>query len=299
MRYSNLYVTTLLFTAMLTGCSKVEVTTPDFEVSTASATYKAGDEVTFHFTGNPENITFYSGEDGARYDSVGKFKVEHAVPQLEFTSATGGGARANSIKLKVAPDFGTPTADNVQTAPWSDLDASFAPTSAASPSGVISLEDVALSSSQPVRFAYKYESATSATLAHTLWSIRSFDLNAIYPDGTKIPITTLTTAGWSVLDVKNPAATWVISSTQLRVDGGARNTPDQEDWIVSAPLNLKITRDVYTNGVSIKSMNNKLSDHVYTFNKPGIYNVTFLASNASVDAQKSVLKQLTITILPK
>jgi hypothetical protein len=58
-----LYLLIVVF--IFISCAKEKVATPSLEVATASLTYKAGDTVTFNFTGNPDNITFYSGEPGS------------------------------------------------------------------------------------------------------------------------------------------------------------------------------------------------------------------------------------------
>jgi len=53
------------------ACNKVTIKAPiDFKVSTAKTEYKTGDSVLFLFSGNPDNINFYSGETGRHYDST-------------------------------------------------------------------------------------------------------------------------------------------------------------------------------------------------------------------------------------
>lgn len=55
---------------LLSACNKKEVAAPGFGVTTEKnvTTFKAGDEVNFLFSGNPDYITFYSGEAGHMYE---------------------------------------------------------------------------------------------------------------------------------------------------------------------------------------------------------------------------------------
>jgi hypothetical protein len=48
-------------------CEKVETADPDFDVVAERATYRAGEEISFNFTGNADFLVFYSGETGNDY----------------------------------------------------------------------------------------------------------------------------------------------------------------------------------------------------------------------------------------
>jgi len=57
--YYKLFLALVLFSA----CTKSdEITTPDFQVSTVSSTYKKGIPIEFIFSGNPQLISMYTGE---------------------------------------------------------------------------------------------------------------------------------------------------------------------------------------------------------------------------------------------
>ncbi|MDR6782107.1 hypothetical protein ABIE26_001404 [Pedobacter africanus] len=55
---------------ILMGCNKKEVVAPDFKVSTENdkTAFKVDEQINFNFSGNPNYITFYSGEDGRMYE---------------------------------------------------------------------------------------------------------------------------------------------------------------------------------------------------------------------------------------
>jgi len=57
----------LLLLCATAACNKKKVYPLGFDVTTAKASYAVGDTVNFVFSGNPDLITFYSGEQGSRY----------------------------------------------------------------------------------------------------------------------------------------------------------------------------------------------------------------------------------------
>ena len=64
------FIYMLLSVLLLTASCKKEVIldTPDFNVKSASVTFKAGQEGRFYFEGTAGIISFYSGEAGFEYD---------------------------------------------------------------------------------------------------------------------------------------------------------------------------------------------------------------------------------------
>lgn len=69
MKGSKLYIVFIMVTMFLTGCNPDNVDNVTFDVSIADCTNQihTGREVTFLFEGNPDYITFYSGENGNSY----------------------------------------------------------------------------------------------------------------------------------------------------------------------------------------------------------------------------------------
>lgn len=296
MRRSKFYSAILLSAFLLSGCSKVKVSTPDFSVSTEKSTVKVGDEVVFKFSGDPENITFYSGMEGFRYDSIGRPVAQYGSPSVDFTSATRVGQ--GSIELKMTSDLREITPENVNSIPWDDLSgrATFASIASATPSGKIDLSDLVFPNT-PVRFAFKYTGFKNPDNPQPIWTISAFNLNSTFLSGQTVPIQTLSSTTWSVLDVKNPINKWVVAAT-LRIDGGSKANVDNEDWVISNSVDLMAQMEVYEFGVPVKNITNKLTDYKYKYTKPGTYKVTFVASNTNVDEHREVVKNLTITVLP-
>ena len=75
------FITILAAAAVLVSCEKDLSPKPlSFNVTTANNTYHAGDTVKFIFSGNPDAITFYSGEPGANYEFKYKDDPDRGVP---------------------------------------------------------------------------------------------------------------------------------------------------------------------------------------------------------------------------
>ena len=71
----------LFLILLLAGCDKdLKITAPEFEVTTDAPAYKAGEEVTFVFTGQADNISFYSGEPGADYANREEAGPDRPIP---------------------------------------------------------------------------------------------------------------------------------------------------------------------------------------------------------------------------
>ena len=60
---------------IMTSCEKESVPVPEFNVEVNSKQYYAGDTVFFRLTGNPDIISFYSGEPNRIYQSEGSYST--------------------------------------------------------------------------------------------------------------------------------------------------------------------------------------------------------------------------------
>lgn len=296
------YILFLLSCITLLSCTReLTVEQPDFDVQADRLTIKAGDTVTFRFSGTAENISFYSGLPGNDYAFRTRTRVENAVPQLEVTTQYGGGGtQINSLRLMVSTtNMKAITKDEVLAADWTDITgrAAMATNPTVVPSGTIDISDLA-KPGEPVFFALKFVSTTDPNLAAGNWIVPAFSANTLLPDGTKLTIANRQNAGWTGISVKNDASVWIVRASDLVIIGGGKNAPENEDWFVSRPLYFdKVSPDV---GLPIQYISsNKLSEYRFAgYTTPGTYSVTFVASNASVDELRPVVRQLTINVEP-
>lgn len=298
------YIYIVLLAFIIVSCSKeMDVKAPDFDVQVEKLAYKVGDTVRFDFSGKAENITFYSGMPGADYEYRDRTQVEGGIPQIEVvTQYGGGGTQINSLRLMVTTELDQLTKEAVLAANWTDITsrAIIAKNATVTQSGPIDVSDI-LQPGKSLFFALKFVGAQDPNNAGGNWIIPGFNAKYILADGTPLPIANLQNAGWQPFDVINAANTWYSRGTpivDLVIIGGGKNAPVSEDWYVTRPLNFtKVSPDV---GLPIQYIaGNSLSRYDFAgYTRPGTYKATFVGTNVNVDAQKSVVRQLEITITP-
>lgn len=280
--------------ALIASCNKDLPYEPlNFNVTTSSSTYKVGDTVHFNFTGNPDIISFYSGEEGNNYEYRERTSAD-GKPQLQFTSYAQYGTQVNTLQLFVSNDFtANYNADGISKATWNDLTSQATLSTGAdnTPSGIIDLSEI-LAQKKPVFIAFKYTGETGGT--QKTWTLKNLTLNLLKPNNSTLPITDLATAGWKQVSILNPAAVWSISSSQLRIAGGNGTADDNEDWLISKLLYLnQVLPDV---SIPVKNVTENTDSYDYIFSEPGNYKVVFLAANANGDKQESTTQTIDLTI---
>ncbi len=278
----------------IASCNKTLSIDPlSFAVSTTSTKYQVGDTVHFQFSGNPDFISFYSGEDGNDY-AFRKRTNADGKPQLQFTSYAQYGAQTNTLQLMVSNNFsGTYDAASIGAATWTDVTdkATLSTGADNTASGIVDLSEF-LAQKKPIYFAFKYTGTTGST--QKTWTLKNFTLDLLKTNNKVLPITDIASAGWKQVSIKNAAAVWSISSSQLRIAGGNATADDNEDWVISKLLYLNnVSPDV---AVPIKNITQKVEGFDYVFSQPGNYKVVFLAGNASADKQESTTREVSLTI---
>ncbi|MEO6521539.1 MAG: DUF5017 domain-containing protein [Mucilaginibacter sp.] len=325
---------TVLVLACMACNKKTDVKPVDFDVTSTtlsgatSSKFALKDTVKFAFTGNPDIITFFSGEVGKRYEFATRANAT-GTPNLQFSSLRATGAQANSLQVLVSTDFkgvvanpvyGILTRDtiatnaNIATATWTDITSratlSTGATTAVA-SGVIDLSD--LSQGKPVYIAFKY-TATAGTIQNK-WTISGLSVNNVLADGTTYTIANLnapTTSftnygnvtfgpGWAVsYDLAKNANkyAWVYTDkTSLVITGSTTAaSASAEAWAIMGPVDLtRVTPDA---GVSLKVISSRLTSYQYNYAGAGTYNTVFVASNNTSDGASAIVKTIPVTITP-
>ncbi len=83
---NKILITVAAFSLGITSCTKWdEVESPEgLQVSTDKLTYTAGDTVRFKFSGNADNIVFWSGKPGQKYELRNRTIVEGNTIDAQF-----------------------------------------------------------------------------------------------------------------------------------------------------------------------------------------------------------------------
>ncbi len=289
--------------SLLCACNKNDISkvpAPSFGVAADKVSIKAGDTVNFTFRGNPDFITFYSGEIGHKYANISRTSIPGGKPTLQFsTFASTVGTQAGSLQILATTDFSGvyDTLNNsIRTATWVDLTGRAVLSTGAdnTSSGLIDISDID-TSGKTIWFAFRKHDDNSSTLNPWAWTIRSFTVNLYSPSDTlTYPITNLAGAGWYAIDLLNPTYKWTITSTALSIGGGGLNTPENEDWVITNPLNIySVSPDV---GVAVKTIDALAPSYSYIFTAPGVYTITFVAVNQNVNTRKQVVREMTVTV---
>jgi hypothetical protein len=317
----------ILFTSsilswLLISCQTEKVEFPGFEVKADSLTYHVGDSVIFHLDGNPDIVSFYSGESGNAYEYANQDRIIEAMASVSFQtqnrsqSYTGTDAGSkfcqdNQLKVKISTDFnGQYDSLSIKSATWSDLTPNFNlgtlacnSTSSYVAAGTVNLTQY-LQDEKPFYFAFQYINLPNQDSGNcNIWRFSNFNLVAASDAGTAT-IATQSTALWTpVFMGSNWDHTRGYSSTStivtMRADPAYR-TITQELWCISGAMKMDKEINVGNDkAIAIKSLSEvplKSYSHVYT--KAGTYTVTFVAVNVNIKDRKEVVKQVQINVVP-
>lgn len=285
---------------LLTACEQLQTEEPQLHVTVPKTVYKVGDTVRFTLSGNPDHMTFYSGEPGMDYTFKDRVTAD-GIPQLQFNSYLQTGGETNTLKLLVSRNFnGILDEAGITSASWTDitLRAKLSTGADNTGSGVIDLSDFK-DDGGPVHFAFQYTGYHHATLRQPKWTIKTFNVNHALADGRTILLSAIDQIGWAAVSIKNPTVVWLTPANgQININGtiaGSVNE-DNDDWVISRPFNLKSTQP--DKGVVIKAIaDNTLNSYSYIYTRAGSYNVTFLGTNITTKDQKNQVVQLNITVI--
>ncbi|WP_162946433.1 DUF5017 domain-containing protein [Chitinophaga barathri] len=294
----------------LAACSEKEIQAPnDFEVSVTTAKYKLSDSVQFNISGNPDNITFYSGEPGREYDKRDLFSSDEGSLTLQFNSQTRAGATLpRNISVLISTDFnGEYNKEGVKAAKWTDITSrAVLPANTASNadvvSGEINLDDLKVKGS-PMYVAFRYVSENPAGTAQRYWNMgRMFLINKV-PGNIDFEITpTIENGLFQVVEFQGTDNKWTINtgtatSHRLIHTANAINTQPDDDWVISRGFQVFQTFGHKKNAVNVKSISGGTPEtFAWLYSVPGTYKATFIALNADRDIQKEVIKEVWVTI---
>lgn len=283
-----------IFFIAVAACTKEKVTTPDFEVSSSSLTYKTGDTVTFRISGNPDNLTFYSGEPGQQYE----FRDRTSMPNelvINFSSFVSYGVIRQNLQLMVSSDFsGLADSNAIKAATWTDIShlATFSTGADRVPSGSINLKDYT-QEGHLTYIAFRYTDYKKPD-GQNRWVIRTFTAENISPDSLVTPLAVMSTGGWQAVNFKNESFVWSITSAQLLMPSSTATADDNEDWIFTKGFDpYSVKPDA---GTALKNISTVLSEHKHVYKEPGTYKVVFDASSVRYNGEARAQKEITLTI---
>lgn len=277
------------------ACRKDPVNEPALTVVVKNTSIKAGDTVRFALSGNADIVTFYSGEEGNNFAYKDRTTLE-GTPELSFsTQSTNAGQPAFSVLL--SSDFtGAYDTTNIRNATWTNITDRFTLSTGAAntPSGTLNLQEY-MKPGKPLFIAFRYDAA--ATFGQGAWIVQSFDVIMRGANNKVVTAANLATAGWIARDFSNTNIKWTIATNQLSITGRV-SAPHvaSEDWLISKALYVnKVSPDI---GLPVKDISIALGEFAHVFEQPGTYDITFVATNSFGYTQRSITRNMTITVQP-
>lgn len=322
----HLPILSMVAIAMLSACSD-SVEPVDFTVSApAGLNVSAGEPVRFVFSGNPDYITFFSGENGNDYAASGRYDAD--ITGLELTCAMRQQYNdldyidRQLIYVYVSTDFnGDYTPESLNAATWIPLTGSGANSlpvpvatsaSPASSEGSIDLGEY-IKTDRPFHLAFLYNAPGRANIpasngggryvVRPRIDITDLAITKHLADGTSQTLDNASTQFGMrpIYERSYKQSNFLVTDDGMLfqpvaavVDPLTGHEPDERVWMVSTLIDpRKVEPD---RGVAIKSIASRLDFYDHIYNTPGTYTATFVATNANMwDSERSI-QQLTVNV---
>lgn len=306
---------------LLVSCQHDVIYEVDYNVTLdPSNTYYAGEPVKFNFTGDVDNLLFYSGETGHQYKNRNRFEVpmeevNAAKLTIQYQARYG---YEDGLKVYVSNSFDGLTFDDAAAdkakvkamvesgmAGWTELDYQ------EGKSTVWTSQEYDLSPYlSNVCLAFHWTPVRDGKSAQrTYWVNADITLDM---EGTAPSTMSVSDLGPNVIMmndqienpyVKNNGNGTIILNKPATADivfqGVGATVLDYglDGWVFTTPSPLnKVAND---KGIVVKNLQNYLHEYEYTWTEPGTYTVTFVGRNENYAAASEEVIEYTVTILEK
>lgn len=287
-------------------------------------TIKAGMPLVFYFDGDPNFITYYSGEPGAEYakrDQIESSK-DDITSQLTFDIHALYGDCKGTLSILMSTDFSglsrnfDTDKENVESHNWTDITELCNLPEKVGVNNKVSVS-VPLDEylGEKITVAMHYHPTYTGTGAQSKWIFT--DLKIVNTDKkTQIPSEFgATNMGFLPLYLTLPKGVtnhYEFNTTSTDKEGmwnfskmvdnktfdvhssGKGTTIEQNSWLISQAL--KTNARMPDKGLSIKNMQVYLDDYTHIYTTPGEYEATFIATNSNIDYNSRIVKTLKIIV---
>lgn len=298
---------------LLCGCFAKETPVCDIEVTTERETYAVGESVVFSFSGNADNIVFWSGEPGHSFDRKSTRFADNPL-KVKFRTATDGvlvdGKPDSNFQFLVSTDFGgTYDADGVKAASWTDLTGSFG---IAEKGGLVNTDSQELDlkdllpgtrdmENPAFYLAFRYFDRIPDTPVKNRWVVRTYSVKSIGTGGSEeILADKSQTMGWTTVGLGTDMGTeklWNVGGTQVMAEGQKNATwaiHGKDEWLISKAFHPnEVSPD---SGEVIKYISINPSSYTYVFDTPGTYETVFECSSVWYNGSRTKVIRKTVTI---
>lgn len=307
------YPVLLCVAMLLVACAKVEVSAPDFDVIAERENVALGEDVTFRFSGDPDQIAFYSGELLSDYAFHEGRILRTSSLMTSFSTNVRYGAQADLLSVWLSTDYnGGGTIEDIRSATWSDaLTKNFIIAPQSQNSNAVA--DAIFSGSQdlmqaaiddkPIYLGFRYKKKPVAEVgAGRNWYIRDIKVEA----GSDLGMTTVVNGAAMrlVYDENFTTDDPAVKNSEINAAGvlimkapdvlGHLNT---ETWAITPAISVSEADLGPDRPIAIKGFQNlKAEEFRYNYSTPGTYIATFVATNANIYGEERTVKQVTIIV---
>lgn len=311
---------------LLCSCEHEIARVADFDIVLSSENkYIAGEPVVFELIGDVDNLLFYSGELGSKYQHRDRYSVpvedvKSASLNLEFQARYG---TQDALEVWVSTEFSGLDTDNGEVdrktisdmvngmKGWTRLNYAEGPSGEWTAQSY-SLTD-SLTSKQNFSLAFhwnpkSHRDTTGKYLAQrTYWVNGSFtfDIDSVkaMPIDLSELIFTTVMMNEEIDDpyLKNSGnGSIVLNSTSADIVFQGVGDKDSlnfaiDAWAISSPIDLNSVAN--DQGLVIKNQQNYLKTYSYIWSEPGTYVVTFVGMNSNYMGATSEVREIILTIL--
>jgi hypothetical protein len=243
----SLIMLTLFIVMFITACNKYEEneTPSNFDVTTQKLIYKVNDSVIFNLNSGPDEIIFYSGEAGKRYENRG-LKSVAGINKLSFQTSMQNGVLLNndSMRLMISANLAGYDSASIVNATWTDITSRNTkwPTSLSTSYTASDSVDISdFNNVESINIAFRTIGKQYVTAAQRKWQIQNLALSNKLVDGTltslfAAPLTNATIAtpsifqytGWVQASIKNNTLTgfnaWNVGTGGISTADSIRNS---------------------------------------------------------------------------
>ena len=300
------------------GCNTDDVMDVTFDVTMKNDPQEiyAGDEVTFDFTGDPDYIVFWSGEDGSKYanrdrtslGTIESMKLSYTMQQRYCQKET-----KDMLHVMISTDFdGDYTAAGIEAAKWTELsnqggDDWKVPTEVNNNLIIESGGDLTEYADGTFTLAFRYytpNAPLSDFIRHPREDI-TISLEKVSGGQVITASNPQDNFGFQFVPIDYPAEKYSVDATTILIQpnndlgslGAAYNQKgfkNVEIWCISNVLNpLTVAPDT---GDPIRSLTTPIESYTYIFEEPGTYTVSFVARNTNAWNMKEVVREIVVEV---
>lgn len=297
------YILIYLASALLFGCSKYELESPDFEVAADKTLVAVGEEINFKFTGNPSVFYFYSGQFLNNYEDNNALEQQNVM--LSFESTTAAGTQNGQLDVLISNDFnGNYEINNIRATNWTPITNQFtlATGSTRTPSTKVNLLDK-IDPKKPLYIAFRYTTKDQSQYGVAQnWDIYETQLTTQL-GASQFPVFNYTSTSFGMYAFGNKQDGRSVRSTSgLSFKGNSTSellNEYTEDWAVSRAISLSAKEIAVNKSIALKLFTEARKENfAFAYDTPGTYKATFVGETNNIHGNKKVVKTISITVTP-